>query len=416
MKVLRSQIERAFGHRDFRLLWIGAFLSFVGSWVQNVAQGWLVFEMTKSEQKLAMVTFFWSLPVSIFGIMAGSLTDRYNKKTMLIWCQVFYALIAFFLAAAVKFGFISYWQILLMSFLNGCIATIEMPARQSMVSDVVPSEDLTAAIPLNAMTFNIARIIGPALGALLLARFSVETCYLVNAISFAALIYAVLAINYMYDKKDIVSPSWDLIFEGARYTLRDVRLRTLFILEAITSIFGLAYLPLMPAIAARQLGLDKVGLGHCYVAVGIGAMTALVLLTTFADKPWRVTMIKTSMAGMGSGLILLGFARSELPALPLLFILGFCVMLQLNATNTLFQILAPEALRGRVLSMHIWALNGLGPIGLLLFGWLANQQRVADQVYKGLPSVSLSIIAQGSIVILGALWGFGQRKHLVGAA
>jgi predicted MFS family arabinose efflux permease len=315
------------------------------------------------------------------------------------------------------FQFIQYWHILIISFINGCIACIEMPTRQSMVSEIVPPEDLAAAIPLNAMTFNIARIIGPWMGALLLAKIGPQACYLYNALSYSALIAAVLAIKYQYGGRPQRDSSIiDLVLEGARYTFKDRRLRTLFTMEGLVSIFGLAYLPLLPAIAERQLKLDKVGLGHCYASIGFGAMSALVVLTILADRPYKARIVKSAMLTIGVGLVALGLVREPMLAYPLFFLLGMAVLMQFNTTNTLFQTLSPEALRGRVLSMHIWALNGLGPVGLLGFGWLANQQWLANRVAGGMPSVTFSVIVQGLGVLLGGIWAVSYRQGLDGVA
>jgi MFS family permease len=400
---------RVFRHRDFRFLWAGAFLSFCGSWVQNVAQGWLVFQLTGSEQKLALVNFFWALPVALFGIGAGTLTDSFHKKRVLVFCQLGLAANALFLAWAVHIQSIRYEQILLVSFLNGCIACIEMPTRQSMVSEVVPTEDLSSAIPLNAMTFNIARIIGPWFGAILLAKAGPQACYLFNGLSFSALILAVLAIRYSYPGRPVRENTLtDLVLEGARYTFQNPKLKRLFTMESIVSFFGLAYLPLLPAIAERQLGLDKVGLGHCYSAIGIGAMTSLALLTLTASATDKYKIVWGSMLLFGLSLSALGWVREPWFAYLLLFFLGLSTLAQFNVTNTLFQMLAPEKLRGRVLAMHIWALNGIGPFGLLLFGWLANQQTLADRVRLGIPSVSLSVAVQGGLVLFG--WGLVRLR------
>jgi MFS family permease len=400
---------RVFRHRDFRFLWAGAFLSFCGSWVQNVAQGWLVFQLTGSEQKLALVNFFWALPVALFGIGAGTLTDSFHKKRVLVFCQLGLAANALFLAWAVHSQSIRYEQILLVSFLNGCIACIEMPTRQSMVSEVVPTEDLSSAIPLNAMTFNIARIIGPWFGAILLAKAGPQACYLFNGLSFSALILVVLVIRYSYLGRPVRENTLtDLVLEGARYTFQNPKLKRLFTMESIVSFFGLAYLPLLPAIAERQLGLDKVGLGHCYSAIGIGAMTSLALLTLTASATDKYKIVWGSMLLFGLSLSALGWVREPWFAYLLLFFLGLSTLAQFNVTNTLFQMLAPEKLRGRVLAMHIWALNGIGPFGLLLFGWLANQQTLADRVRLGIPSVSLSVAVQGGLVLFG--WGLVRLR------
>ena len=277
-----SRLVRVLRFPDFRLLWIGAFLSFTGSWVQNVAQGYYVYNLTHDARKLALVTFCWSMPVLFFGLFAGSFSDRFNKRTVLIWTQVFFTCTALYLAIATYFGFILYWEIVLVSFLNGLVSSIEMPTRQSIVSRVVPIEELAAAVPVNAMTFNVARILGPAIGALILNQVGVSACYFVNAISFFALVWAGWAIKSDLSPTETEhGPLVDLVFEGALYTFRDRRLRTLFFLESLTACFGLAYLPLIPAYVQDVLRFPnpKPGIGHAYTAVGVGAIVGLIIVT-----------------------------------------------------------------------------------------------------------------------------------------
>jgi len=395
---------RAFSHRDFRLLWLGAFLSFMGSWIQNVAQGWLVYELTHDEAKLAFVTFCSMLPVSFLGPLAGTFADSFDKRRVLIFAQTVFGLSALFLAASVYYGFVQYWHIIAVALVNGVVSTLEMPARQSVVSRVVPAEDLAGAVPLNALTFNVSRLLGPAVGALLLSQFGAQTCYLVNGISYLALIFAVLTIRA--DLRAVPrspEPIADLVLDGMRYVFRDGRLKTLFVMEAIVSCFGLFYLALMPAIAKRMLGLDKAGLGVAMSFVGVGTITGLLLVTALSTRPYRAKIVGISMFLMGSGLFLLGFARSTWVAFPLLALIGGVAVMQFNTTNTLFQLLSPERLRGRVLSMHVWALSGLGPPGVLLFGWLAREA-----------SIPLSLHLGGACVVLGSLWGYAHRHELLG--
>lgn len=393
---------RAFGHRDFRLLWLGAFFSFMGSWVQNVAQGWLVYELTGDEAKLAFVTFCSMLPVSFLGPLAGSFVDAFDKRRLLVFCQAVFGLSALFLALMTYLHLVEYWHIILVALVNGLVSTIEMPARQSVVSRVVPPEDLPAAVPLNAMTFNLSRLLGPAIGAVLLAAFGPQTCYLVNGLSYMALIGAMFAIRS--DLRALPrspEPIADLLFEGMRYTFKDARLRVLFIMEAVVSCFGLFYLALMPAIAKRMLGLDKAGLGVAMSVVGVGTITGLLWVTSLSSRPMRARIVGVAMTVMGAGIFLLGFARSEWVAFPLLAVVGGAAVMQFNTTNTLFQLLSPERLRGRVLSMHVWALSGLAPPGVIFFGWLARDA-----------SIPVSLHVGGLCVLAGALWGYTQRRHL----
>ncbi|MCB8932744.1 MAG: MFS transporter [Fimbriimonadaceae bacterium] len=409
LKLSASQL-RVFRHRDFRLLWSGSFFSFTGSWVQNIAQGWLVYEITHDEAKLAFVTFCAMAPVSLFGPFAGALSDTFNKRKVLVFTQSVFGLCALFLMVASwptpghPLGFVQYWHVLVVSLIVGCMACLEMPTRQSVISRVVPSEELPMAVPFNAMTFNFARVVGPAIGGILLAAYGPRSCYGVNAVSYLALIFAALAI-----RADLGAgtrepqPIKDLLFEGMLYTFRDLRLRTLFVMESIVSMFGLFYISLMPAIAKDMLGLDEKGLGLAMTFIGIGAFLGLVLMVMTSHRPVKAFVVRASMILIGVGLSLLAFARTGPAAYPILALIGAAAIMQFNTTNTLFQLLSPDRLRGRVLAMHIWALSGLGPFGVLFFGWLAHGT-----------SLQLALHVGGACVLAGGLWGWAFRRGLAG--
>lgn len=397
-------LARLIRYRDFRLLWTGALLSFIGSWVQNIAQGWLVYDITNDAAKLGWVGFAGMAPVALAGPIAGALTDTLNRRTVITVCQSIFAVTALFLAFATHYGFVTYPQIMVIAVINGFAGAVEMPARQSLISTVVPPDEVAAAVPLQAMTFNLARILGPAVGGILLAQFGASLCYLVNGLSYTALILAVLAI-----RADLTAvareraPILDLVAEGMRHTWQDRRLRTLFLMEATTSAFGVFYLNLMPAIARDQLRLNAEGLGHAMSAVGVGAMSALVLMMSLSQRPWKARIVQIAMVCVGLGLVGLAFTRSPWIAFPLFAFVGAGTVMQFNTTNTLFQLLAPADLRGRVLAMHVWALSGLGPLLLPVWGQVAERWGLQP-----------ALLAGGLIVCFGAFMGFVNRHRLQG--
>ncbi|MFQ3586455.1 MAG: MFS transporter [Fimbriimonadaceae bacterium] len=390
----------AFRHRDFRLLWFGALFSFLGNWIQNVAQGWLVYDLTGDKAKLALIAFTSSVPVLLFGPLAGTIADYFDKRRLLIVCQTVFAAGAGFLAFVTARGIVEFWHILLVAGTSGLASTVEMPVRQSIVSRVVPREDLGSAIPLQALTFNGARLVGPAVGGVLLAYFGPQVCYAVNALTYSGLVFAAMAIraNLAPTPQAIAGVIYS-VTQGARHTLRDRRLRTLWWMEALVSGFGLTYLILMPAIARDVLGLGEKGLGMAMTTIGVGAIAALLLGVRLADSPRRTTFLRWAMTVMGLGLLVLSTVTSPYVAFPLFAILGFAVVTQFNTTNTMFQVLAPEALRGRVLAMHIWAISGLGAVGNLGMGWLAEQT-----------SIQTSVAISGSVVLIGAGIAWTKRR------
>ncbi len=380
----RAPALRALHYRDFRLLWVGSFFSFTGSMVQNVAQGYLVYDLTRSEQKLALVSFAMSLPVSFFGPFGGFVADLFDRRWALVAAMAASALGPIWLAYATWSGRLEYWHFLAAAVLMGFVQCVELPVRQSIVRAVVSPQDLSAAIPAQASTFNLARIVGPVIGGLLAAAFGAAVCFVVNAASYIA-----LAVAPFLMKADLrppprrKEPVMDVILEGMRYTFREPSLRLLFWMEAATSVFGTFYIALMPAIAKSRLGLDQAGLGVALSCIGCGALAGLVLVASMSQRPYKALFAHSAMTVMALGLGSLALVRSTALAFLLLGLVGMATIVQFNQTNLLFQLIAPEALKGRVLSMHVWAISGLAPIGTLLFGGVAEAQGLQAALGSG---------------------------------
>ncbi|MBS1722060.1 MAG: MFS transporter [Armatimonadetes bacterium] len=393
---------RAFRHRDFRLLWLGAFLSFTGSMVQNVAQGYLVFDLTHDSAKLAMVTFALMLPISVFGPILGVVSDMFDKRKTLVVCMIVSAIGPLMLGWASFTGRLQYWQFLVVAAVSGFVTCVEVPTRQSIVRTVVDEQDLSVAIPAQAATFNLARVVGPALGGIIAAKFGSAHCFVANGISFFALAIAALVIRA--DLRPLVArvePIRDLIAEGVRYTMQHPSLRTLFILESATSVLGSFYLSLMAAIAKEQLGLDQQGLGIASSFVGIGAFIGIVTLAVLSARPIKAFLVRSSMTAMAIGIVLLGFTKSPGIAYGLFALTGASTIIQFNTTNTLFQLTSPPNLRGRVISMHMWAISGLAPAGVFAFGIISE--------WRGIP---IALWTGGGLLLLAAAWGWSQRSKI----
>jgi MFS family permease len=429
-----GRIWRIFQISDFRYYWIGAFVSFSGSWIQRIAEGYFVFRLTGDEAQLAFVSFCSSIPVFFLGFAAGSLSDVFDKRRVLVVTQLIYAAGAIYLAIATWQHFVTYFQIVFVALLLGVVSCLEMPTRQSVVSRVVPASDLATAIPVTAMTFNMARIVGPAIGSWILSIVGVAACYFANGLSFLALVWTAVAIksNLKAAPRE-KQPVMDLIMEGARFTMMEIRLRTLFILESITGVFGIFYIGLLPAYTGETLGLDKVGdraakagLGIATTCIGIGAITGLVLITALSEWPHRGRLIKWSMTGMAVALFGLALARTPWMAYPFFLISGMSTIIQFNTTNACFQLIAPDERRGRVLAMHIWSLNGLSPFGILLFGWIAKASHGWRHTTWGdwgpfrsatdVGGPALAMLIGGAIMALGAIGAWSSRQGLANLA
>ncbi len=384
--------------------------------------------MWHDDFKLSIIAFCGSAPVAVLGPFAGTFADAFDKKVVLNIAQILFGLGALSLAAVCIFGHVQYWELVAVALLFGVVGAFEGPTRQSVVGRVVPPEDLAQAVPLNAMTFNVARLIGPAIAGILLAvfdrnmgvQFGSGICYALNGISYLALIYAVLAIRA--NLKPLVKqalPVGDLIMEGMLYTFRDLRFKTLFIMELIASACGMFYIAIMPSFTTNVLHMQEGGYAVAYTMVGLGAICGLLVMTTLADKPYKSLMIRIGMFSMGVCILLLGFVNSAWFAFPIFFIIGSSVLVQFNTTNTLFQLLSPDRLRGRVLAMHQWAIGGLGPLGTLFFGYLAQASKnqtvfsffdIKMQVLPG--GLHLALKLGGACVLVGALWGSLKIKSL----
>jgi MFS family permease len=361
---------------------------------------------------LGLVAFCGMAPVSIIGPFAGILSDTMDRKRVMMVSQALFGVGALFLAYATYNKFVQPFHIVAVATLFGVVGAFEMPARQSTLSRVVPPEDLPAAVPLNAMTFNTARIFGPAIGGLLLSKFGAAACYALNGFSYLFLISAVWALkaNLKPSPDRRPEPVQDLLLEGMRYTFRDRRLRTLFLMEATTSCFGLVYLALLPGFAKDYLNLDARGLSTLMTSIGIGALLGLLLTARLSSLPYKRQIVLAAMTTMAVGMLCLSMTRNLWLVYPLLAIIGGSAIMQFNTTNVLFQTLSPERLRGRVIAMHVWALSGVGPFGTLGLSWVAQATKGgAPAPLSGIPLV---LLIGGLCVGIGALAGFIYRRNL----
>jgi len=368
--------------RDFRLMWTGAFLSFLGSWIQNFVQGYLVYKITGSKENLAMIGFVGNLPIFLLGPFAGAVTDMLDRRRTLIVCQLIFAGSALFLWYAIYTNTIVFNHFLIVAAINGVTGAIEMPARQSVVGKTVPPELVSSAVPLTATTFNLARIIGPVIGAMVLEHFGNAACYLLNGISYLALIVAVLAVRAELNSGESrAQPMRDLLMEGVLYTLRNPTLKLLLFLETIVSMFAVCYINMLPAFAKDVLGVGPRGLGYCMTSIGIGALCGLGMMISQAQHKKKIHFIFVAMGLLGSALIAISFIRTPWMCYPFFAMTGFGTLVHFNTTNALFQTLSPDRLRGRVLAMHVWALSGIGPMFLPVVGKFAELHGV-DQAFR----------------------------------
>jgi MFS family permease len=371
---------RALSHRNFRLFWAGAFLSNTGTWMQAVAQGWLVYQLTSSPFWLGVDAFMSTAPGLILTLLAGVFADLVDRRRLLVFTQVGAGLAALTLAVLIVTGVVHVWMILVLSFITGCCFAIAGPSYQAITIDLVGREDLANAIALNSTQFQFSRVIGPVLAGAGLKFFGLAGCFFVNALSFVAVIVALMMVRF--DEKKAVQPAhsvkdskavWRDLIEGLRYVRRRRRVFMLLLISGMTSLFGAPYLSMIPVYARDVFHLDESGNALMMGMSGAGAFVGALVLAYLGDfrrKGWSVLS-----GAFGFALCLIGFALSTnlIVSLAFVFGMGLAIVSCVAVVNTLLQQLVTDEMRGRVMSMFILSFIGTMPIGNLIAGVAAER-------------------------------------------
>ena len=364
---------RALGHRNFRLFFVGQFVSRTGFWMQNMAQAWLIYRLTESSLMLGLVAFAGQVPTLLFGLLAGVVADRFNRYWVILIALWLAMLQAFVLGILTMSEWITAWQVFALALVAGTIQAFEMPARQSFLMEIVGRDDLASAIALNSTLVNAARILGPALAGLLVAQFGEGVCFTVNGCTFLAIIGGFLAMRL---PPRVVEPhpaqsTTSFIGEGIRYALHTPAIRLLLILISLLSLLSTPYTVLMPIFAGDILDSGPNGMGMLMGAAGAGAVVGALLMARHqgTERLGRVTAF--AFTRFGIGLILFSLSHNFWLSLLVLPLIGSGIMVPMAATNTLLQTLSPDHLRGRIMSLFFIMFMGAPPIGSLLAGFLA---------------------------------------------
>jgi MFS family permease len=364
---------RALTHRNFRLFFGGQTLSLIGTWTQSVAMPWLVHRLSQSELVLGLAAFSAQLPSFFLPPIAGVVTDRVDRHRLLIATQSFAMIQAFVLAALVLTDRVQIWSLVLLNFSLSAINAFDITARQTFLGDMLDNkEDLANAIALNASLVNGARLFAPALAAQLIAWLNEGACFFVNALSFVAVLLALLAMRIKPRPEPTHRPSFtQSMREGFRYVTGSPPIRAVLLVVSIVSLFGLSYSLLLPVYVHHHLDGTAQTYGWLMTAPGVGAFTAGMWL---AWRGMKGVLIRIALSPITAGLCLAGFVfQPSLPlAIVLLFGSGFSFLTLLNSCNTLLQTYADEDKRGRVMSFYSMAFLGMAPLGSLLIGALAQ--------------------------------------------
>lgn len=367
-------LTRAFAHRNYRLFFFGHGISLVGTWMQQIAMTWLVYRMTKSEWLLGLVAFSGQIPTFFIAPFAGVLTDRWNRHRTLIITQTLAMLQAFLMAFLTYMNMLSVWQIVILAFFLGMVNAFDMPLRQTFLSDIVTkSDDLPNAIAMNSSMVNVTRLIGPALTSLIIGISGESVCFLVNGLSYIAVLFALMKMKLTHVKKRDRHPRiLSSLREGISYSYNVPSIRSVLTLLSLTSISSVSLSTLLPVFATKLFSVGSTGLGILTAISGAGALVGAIFLATLRTVHGLARIIAYATVVLGFGMILFAYSPFGHFSVVCLFLTGAGNIVQMVASNSLLQVIAEEEKRGRVLSLYIVSLLGLAPIGSLLAGYLGS--------------------------------------------
>jgi MFS family permease len=393
---------RGLRHRNFQLFFGGQLISLVGTWMQTLAQSWLVYKLTHSAALLGAVAFAAQIPVLFLGPIAGIVADRHRRHRIVIATQTAMMIQSLLMAALTLAHLITVSEIFVLAFLLGLCNAYDIPARQSFLVEMVGSEDLMNAIALNSSIFNSARIVGPAIAGILVAKLGEGMCFLINGLSFIAVIVGLLLMKISSPRPDLSGAGkFQQLKEGLRYASRNVAMRSLLVLLGVISLLGMSYVVLMPIFADQILHSGARGLGWLMTSSGFGALLAALWLASRKHVLGLDRVVALASMGFGVSLILFSVSRMFWLSFILLVPAGFCLMVQMAATNTLIQSIVSNDMRGRVMGLYTMMFLGMAPFGSLLAGFLAQHF-----------SAPAALLVGGSACIVSA-GVFGLRlRHL----
>ena len=368
-----KDVFRALRHRNFQLFFSGQLISLIGTWMQIIGESWLVYRLTGSSLLLGTVGFAAQIPVFLVAPIGGTVADRHNRRNLVVATQATAMVLAFIYAGLTLSGLIRVWEIMVLASCLGVVNAFDIPARQAFIVDMVGKEDLMNAIALNSSMFNGARIIGPAIAGILVAKIGEGWCFFANAVSYIAVITGLLMMTVprFIPHASTTSPTQNII-EGFQYVRSTKPIRALLLLLGMISLVGMPYAILMPIFADRILHVGAQGLGWLMGATGVGALIGALSLAAKKGVRGLGTWVAVCSAGFGGALILFSLSRTLWLSLLFLVPLGLFMMVQMASSNTLIQSMVPDRLRGRVMALYSMMFMGMAPFGSFFAGALAE--------------------------------------------
>ena len=364
---------RALRHRNFQLFFSGQLISLIGTWMQSVAQSWLVYRLTGSALLLGSVGFASQIPVFLFAPLGGMTADRVNRRHVVISTQVAAMLLASILAALTLLHKVQVWHVFVLAGMLGVVNAFDIPGRQSFLVDMVGKDDLMNAIALNSSMFNGARVIGPAIAGILVAKIGEGWCFFANAVSYVAVILGLLMMRVQSPARALMASPLEHMMEGFRFVNETAPIRALLLLLGLVSLVGMPYVVLMPIFADQILHGGARGLGILMGATGVGALLGALTLAFREGVKGLGRWVAWCCAGFGASLVVFALSHTFWISVILLLPVGYCMMLQMACSNTLIQVMVPDALRGRVMAVYSMMFMGMAPIGALFGGALAER-------------------------------------------
>lgn len=388
----RRGMFASLAHRQYRRYWTGLFLSNIGTWMQSVAQGWLVLRLSDSALLLGLVGFAGSIPTLVLAPLAGVAADRLDRRKLLLATQSTQMVCAFALAAATFGGFVSVPLVAAVAVVNGVANALTVPSHQSLFLDLVGREDLTNAIALNSMQFNLSRIVGPALAGLTIAVLGEAACFALNGISFVAILFPLATLPPLPAARRRARSAWIDLRSGLRFARRHPMIPQLLALTAAVAVFGTPAVTMAPLFARRILGVGPEGLGGMLSAVGIGAVATALWMAFAGDFRRKGASVLIACSGFALSLFGFGLSRSYGLSLACLALLGGSMTSMASLVNTLLQKSAPHRMRGRVISLYALAWLGLVPLGNLQAGIVAERFGAPAALLVGAACITMTLL------------------------
>jgi MFS family permease len=387
---------------NLRTYLIGQAISLLGTWMQVTAQGWLVWELSHSEVALGIVSMLGSLPLLLFGLWAGVWADRFDRRKILIGTQAVAMILAFVLAALVWTQTVQLWHVYVLSFLLGCVGALDFPAQQAFLGDLSGMTSVRKAIVLNAMIFQIGRMIGPALAGFVVGAIGAAMAFFLNGLSFIAVIISLLIVR----SHQVRLPGGDnpvrAVLDGLRFIKRERHIQELIVLATLVTFFGISLLSFFPALAADVLQGDAQTLGILMASSGAGAFIGAIIVAPLAQTTRRIgRTLELAVLWVGLWWIAVSFSHALPVAMACIFLVSIAMPTVMTTVNGLLQVMAPPKMRGRLLSAFIIVSFGIQPIAALVIGFFASRLGIAN-----------AILIDGIAIVIGALAILTLRPEL----